>query len=124
MRSRVLQRLLWVAVLGALLAGVLGGAWWWSERRASERQLVFVIPAGTAARQAAGEEVVIFPATITIDRATHDTLVIRNEDTQTVQIGPYRIAPGQRFTQRFFNRGTYELLCTVHTGEQLRIVVV
>lgn len=89
----------------------------------SARELVYVIPAGSAARQAAGEEVTVLPQTIEVRLSEHDTLVIRNDDTQTVTIGPFRIEPGQRFVQRYYNPGVFELDCTVHISQQLKIVV-
>ncbi|MFN3374612.1 MAG: hypothetical protein ACK44M_13710, partial [Chloroflexus sp.] len=65
----------------------------------------------------------IFPSTIVIDLRYHDTLIIQNNDSVEVTIGPFRIVPGQRFVQRYWNPGTYELICSVHQGEQLRIEV-
>jgi plastocyanin len=38
-------------------------------------------------------------------------------------VGPYRIAPGQRFVQRFEGPGTFELICSIHGERGLRIVV-
>ena len=73
------------------------------------------------ARLAAGEQVEVLPQTITLRR--NDTLVIRNDDTQPVQIGPFPIAPGQRFVQQYVDAGTIDLVCSVHQGERLRIVV-
>lgn len=113
-----------VAALVLLVLLVLGGAaWWWSVSSAAQRTITYVVPAGTSARQAAGEEVELFPHTITIDLAHQDTLVIRNDDSESVVIGPYKIEPGQRFTQHFSNPGTYELMCSIHGSDHLEIVV-
>ena len=105
-----------------LLALALGGCGL-LEPGAEARQQVFVIPPGTVARQAAGEQVNILPDTITLTLGQKDTLVIRNEDSQPVQIGPFKIAPGQRFEQQYFNRGSFDLVCTLHQSQQLKIVV-
>ncbi len=102
---------------------VAAGLWLWQATSNQQRQLVFEIPPGTAARLAAGEEVTIFPSTIVIDLRQYDTLVIQNNDSAEVTIGPFRIVPGQRFVQRYWGPGTYELICSVHQGEQLRIEV-
>ncbi|ACL26264.1 cupredoxin domain-containing protein [Chloroflexus aggregans] len=101
----------------------VAGIFLWQATTNRQRQLVFEIPPGTAARLAAGEEVNIFPSTIVIDLRQYDTLVIQNNDTAEVTIGPFRIVPGQRFVQRYWGPGVYELICSVHQGEQLRIEV-
>lgn len=104
-------------LLGALAGCALAGP------DAEARQLVFVIPPGTVARQAAGEQVSILPDTITLTLGQRDTLVIRNDDSQPVQIGPFKIAPGQRFEQQYFNRGTFDLVCTLHQTQRLKVVI-
>jgi hypothetical protein len=96
----------------------------WSEQRAAARQVVFAVPPGTAARLAAGEQVSVLPATITLALDQQDTLIIRNDDTQPVQIGPFKIEPGQRFTQQYFNTGSYDLICTLHASGRLRVIVI
>lgn len=111
-----------VGLAALVLLAVSGAVWWWNTQHSS-RELVFAIPPGTAARQAAGERVEVFPATITLALDRYDTLVIRNDDTQAVTIGPFRVEPGQRFTQRYYNPGTFDLLCTIHQGQRLRIIV-
>lgn len=115
----------------ALLAGTLAlallatgaASWWWLRPSPAERQLVYSVPPGTAARLAAGEDVAVLPQTIMLTLGRRDVLVIRNDDTEPVQIGPFKIAPGQRFEQQYYNRGTYDLICSIHRGEALRIVV-
>ncbi len=116
-RARVIILLATIAMIG------VGGFFLWQATTDRQRQLIFEIPPGTAARIAAGEAVNIFPSTIVIDLRQHDTLIIQNNDSEEVTIGPFKIVPGQRFVQRYWNPGTYELICSVHQGEQLRIVV-
>lgn len=108
----------WLFVL--LLALLLGGC---ANNDAEARKLVFVIPEGTVARQAAGESVNVLPETITLKLGQQDTLVIRNDDSQAVQIGPFKIGPGQRYEQQYYNRGTFDLVCTLHTTQKLKIVI-
>ena len=112
-------------VAAALVATIaLGlGAWRWQEWRAETRQLVFVIPPGTAARLAAGEEQQVLPQTIELELGGQDTLVIRNDDSAAAVIGPYKIDPGQRFVQRYYNAGTYDMICSLHAGARMRVVV-
>ena len=111
--------LLILAIIGLFtLAGAIIYQWY-----GQQRQVVYVVPAGTAARIAAGEHVDVLPQTIELERGVRDTLVIRNDDTQTMQVGPYLIAPGQSYTQRYNSRGTFDMLCTVHPSQQLRVIV-
>ncbi|NWG21991.1 MAG: hypothetical protein HXY39_16920 [Chloroflexi bacterium] len=107
-------------VLGAGIAG----AWYGSQRQEAERRLVFTVPNGSVARLAAGEQLDVLPPTIQLSLRGQDTLVIRNEDVQPIQVGPFKIAPGQQFEQRYYNPGTYDLMCTLHQSQRLRIVVV
>jgi hypothetical protein len=108
----------------ALLILALGGAaWWLSGPSETARQVIYTVPPGTAARLAAGENVEVLPPTISLTLNQHDILIIRNDDTQPVQIGPFKIEPGQRFVQRYYNRGAYDLVCSIHASQRLRIIV-
>ncbi|NJO85084.1 MAG: hypothetical protein HC828_21630 [Blastochloris sp.] len=107
--------------LALLLLG--GGVWWWNTGRTADREVVFTVPQGTADRLAAGETVQVLPQTIELTRGWKDILVIRNEDNQQVTIGPYVLEPGQAFRQRYYSRGTFDLVCSIHPGDQLRVVV-
>ncbi|HMQ30801.1 MAG TPA: hypothetical protein PKD53_08725 [Chloroflexaceae bacterium] len=119
------QRPVAMALAGlALLLGLgLGGLWALREARDAARTYVVRVPPGTAARMAAGEQVEIFPRRIELRLSQHDTLVVRNDDSEPITVGPYRIAPGQRFVQRFEGPGTFDLICSLHGADGLRIVV-
>lgn len=108
-----------------LLAGLLigGAGWLWFQQREEMRQVVYIIPAGTADRIEAGETVDVLPASIELERGVRDTLIIRNEDTRAIQVGPYLIGPGQQFRQRYSSRGTFDLLCTLHANQQMQVIV-
>ena len=110
----------WLLVAGTALA-LISWALYAADRR--QRTLVYTIPVGTAERLAAGESISVFPPEIRLSLARQDTLVIRNEDLEAVTIGPFRIAPGQQFRQQYWSPGTYELMCSIHLTEQVRIVV-
>ncbi len=105
------------------ISGVGAGFWYENQQRNAERFLVFTVPPGSVARLAAGEQLEILPQTIELSLRGKDTLVIRNEDVQPIQVGPFKIDPGQQFEQRYYNPGTYELVCTLHESQRLRIVV-
>lgn len=123
MRTPLARRAIGAVALAVALLAALAGVWWWRGPSEAARQVVYAVPPGTAARLAAGQAVEVLPATINLTLNQHDILVIRNDDTQPVQIGPFTIDPGQRFVQRYYNRGTYELLCTIHADQRLRVIV-
>jgi hypothetical protein len=107
-----------------LLIGLgAGGLWLMSEARAAARTYVVRVPSGTAARIAAGEEVDVFPRKIELKLSEQDTLEVRNDDSEVMTIGPYRVEPGQRFVQHFEGPGTFEFICSVHGGEGIAIMV-
>lgn len=110
-RVLIVGTLLFVISLGA-------GVWWFMQR---EHEVLFVVPPGATASLQAGEALEILPATIVLQK--NDTLIIRNDDSVAVQIGPFPIEPGQRFIRRYMNKGTFDLLCSVHQGEKLRVIV-
>jgi hypothetical protein len=115
--------LLGVAGVIVLGLGIFGLVRWNQHREEQARTLEFRVPPGTAERIAAGETPDIFPSKITLQIGVADILVIANDDSQPVTIGPSRIAPGQRFIQRYYSPGQFDLVCSIHADEQLQIVV-
>jgi plastocyanin len=107
-----------VTSVAVLLLLAAGGFWMFSQ---TPSETTFVIPQNTAARVAAGETVEVLPTEIKLKQ--YDTLIIRNEDSEEVQIGPFLIQPGQSFIQQYKNAGTYDLMCSIHIGENLRVIV-
>lgn len=114
------RRLAIIAVIAVAAIGVAAYAYA-SAGRSNGTAVVYVVPAGTAARIASGESVSILPSTILLRAG--DTLVIRNEDTAPVQLGPFRIDAGQTLSHRYKTAGVYDLECTVHKDGKLTIVV-
>jgi hypothetical protein len=120
-----MKRTISLILIGIVLVSglALAGLWLQHERQEARRSLVVSVPPGTAARLAAGETIELFPQEIRLRLSEHDTLVVRNDDSEPITIGPYRVEPGQRFVQRYASPGTFELLCSLHSDETLRIVV-
>ena len=107
-------------VLVVVLLGLVGC------RAASEtdRQAIYVIQPGSAARLAKGEAVNMLPSPITLNLGKADVLVIQNDDSEPVVIEGIKLAPGQRATQRFYTPGTFELVCAgAGHSETVRIIV-
>jgi len=85
------------------------------------REVVFTIPAGTAARQAAGEQVVVLPTRVGIK--VNQKLSIRNDDDQAVVIGPFFIAPHEVSTYRFSSPRVIEGACDLHPSGRFVVEV-
>jgi hypothetical protein len=122
---RPFQRL---AIALALLAGVLalayGAAWKWESDRAQEHDITFIVPPGTAVRQANGKDDMMLPKQIWLVAGEHDTLIIRNLDDFPVRVGPFKLEAGQQYRQRFRNVGEVQLVCTtMYHEEQMKILV-
>lgn len=116
-------RLISLLSLLFLLGLTLTLLWLQQQRQEAVRSLVVRVEPGSAARMAAGEVLLVFPQQINLRLSEQDTLVIRNDDSEPITIGPYRIAPGQQFVQRYTSPGTFDLLCSIHASGKLRVVV-
>ena len=86
-----------------------------APRPAAERELVYVIPKGAAARAGRDGEVPL-PSTVRLVLGVRDILVLRNDDTVPMQIGPLRLAPGQSYRLPFHQPGALQLACSFHQG--------
>jgi hypothetical protein len=69
-----------------------------------------VIPPGTAALAAGGQDVEFFPEGFTMK--VGETLRIRNIDIASATLGPFVIGPGETLTQRFTQPGDIEGYCS------------
>jgi hypothetical protein len=74
------------------------------------QQVELVIPAGTAERVAAGEAPPSIPATLNF--VAGDTLLVRNEDTVSHQLGPAWAPPGASASLKLESTGQYAYTCT------------
>lgn len=110
------------AVAGLAL---LGGVGWaaLAPIASGSRQQLFEIPAGTAARRLAGEQVDILPQTIRLTLGVKNILMLRNADSAPHIFGPALIMPGQSFSLPFSQASTYSFQCTAHANGQLNIIV-
>lgn len=93
---------------------------------ASPADIVFVIPAGTAAARMRGESVVTIPQQMTLTAG--QTVVVRNDDAAMHYFFYAPIAPGQTFRKTFGQVGSYGysgfLSCSVADFNSLRVDVV
>ena len=82
----------------------------------------YVIPPGTAARIAAGEEIEIVPAELVVE--VGDAIRIVNDDTEDHIVGVFFVAAGETLTQRFNNEAVLEGECSVHPSGAFTLRVV
>ncbi len=82
---------------------------------------VVVIPAGTAQRLAAGEDVALLPDDLSF--RLRDRLVVVNDDRSSHQVGPFVVAPGQRLEKRFSEAATLDGFCSLHTTGRITIEI-
>lgn len=104
-----------VAVVAVVAALVMAGG---GDDGVTHR---YVIPAGTAARLAAGEQVTIMPTRLVVH--VGDTLVLRNNDSVTQQMGPLSVEAGSVLKMKFARRGTIEGTCTMNPEGTAKIVI-
>jgi hypothetical protein len=87
------------------------------------RELVYVIPKGTARRQATGAAVDVLPRELRLTVGVRDVLVLRNEDDATARLGPALLAPGQTYRIPFHAPADFQLSCSVHRDGAITISV-
>ncbi len=81
----------------------------------------FTIPAGTAARLAAGVNVSLFPERLVIDRG--DVIDLVNQDDHDDEVGPFFVAAHSELREAVDRAGTYVGTCTLHRSGRVIIVV-
>jgi len=88
----------------------------------TESDYEVVIAPGTAALADAGQEVEFFPPGFTM--RVGQTLVIRNLDNTTANIGPFTIGAGETLTRQFTDPGVIEGYCSYTDGDRTFFEVV
>lgn len=90
---------------------------------AAPRELVYVIPRGTAARTAAGHDPDVLPARIRLTLGLQDVLMLRNEDVVEQRFGPAMLAAGQSYRLPFRTPAEIPLACSAHRDGRITIIV-
>lgn len=107
-----------VMLIGAALAIVLA----MRGTGTSTGDFEVVIAPGTAALADTGQEIEFFPPGFTM--RVGQTLVIRNLDNATADIGPFTVGPGETLTKQFTEPGVIEGYCSYTDGERTFFEVV
>jgi len=126
-RARAGRRLLIIGGGLLVIVGALVGV----QRFATHYQastsggMEFVIPAGASKDVAVPtiDSAIDIPTHIVFKAGEPAVLTIRNDDSVANRAGPWVIGPGQTYTAKFDQPGTYEYACTVDPTESVTIVV-
>jgi hypothetical protein len=112
--------LIWFTVIVVAMVGVFVA---FSVRgdQDTAKTVTYVVPDGTTARAWRGEVIEIMPPEVALN--VGDTLVVRNEDSQTVTVGPFSVRAGETLSQRFNKPQTLIGECTLSGSGQVKIVV-
>ena len=86
------------------------------------RTVTYVIPPGTNARLANGEDVFDIPEEIILTIGVKDTLVIENQDNVVHTFGLFTILPHTILTKRFTSPRVYQNVCTFHENREMKVV--
>lgn len=87
------------------------------------RTVSYVIPPGTNARLANGEDVLNIPEEIVLTVGIKGTLIIENQDNVVHTFGLFTILPQTTLTKRFTTPRVYQNVCTFHENREMKVVV-
>jgi hypothetical protein len=111
-------------ILALLAAGIAGtGVWYEHQRRNAERYLVFTVPPGSVARLASGEQLDILPQTIELSLRGRIRSSFATRMCSRSRWDRSKSTPVSSSSSVYYNPGVYELICTLHQSQRLRIVV-
>jgi hypothetical protein len=105
------------ALLG--LAAVVGAAV--APLPPGPREIVYVVPRGTATRQAAGQRLDLLPSRLRF--TVGDVLVLRNEDDTPHFMGFVAVPPGKTYRLPLGTPFEIESVCSLHSTGQVWIEV-
>ena len=122
-QSRVLLLAGGLVAIAAILIGVQAFA---AQYEASDTGgMHFVIPKGAAETLDVPtiDSAISIPTRIVFGKGEKAVLTIRNDDTVANRAGPWVIGPGQTYTAKFDEPGSYDYACTVDPAESVTVIV-
>jgi hypothetical protein len=123
-RNVILKRIGIALVLGLVIAWGIAEASFVILREKSDhapQRIELVIPAGTADKVAAGQAVPSIPADIVF--VVGDTLVVKNEDSVSHQLGPIWVPPGTSASLNLDQVNDYSYTCSFQPSRNLGLDV-
>jgi hypothetical protein len=117
-------RIVLVVVIGALLSIALSEVSFLLLKENSDhapQRIELIIPAGTAERVAAGQPIPSIPADMSF--VVGDTLVVKNEDSVSHQLGPVWVPPGASASLALDRESKFAYACSFQTSRYLGLDV-
>jgi hypothetical protein len=124
MNKAILKRVVISLAVGLLLAwGISEGAFQIlrDKNDRAPQQVELVIPRGTAELIAAGQAIPSLPADMVF--VAGDTLVVKNEDVTSHQLGPLWVPPGSSASLTLDQPNSYSYACTFQPSRYLGLDV-
>jgi hypothetical protein len=123
MRKVIIRRVLISLALGFVFGIALSeiSFLFVKETARPPQDVVLVIPAGTSAKVARGEQPPTIPTDMTF--VLGDTLVIKNDDSEAHQLGPVWIPPGASSSLHLDTPQNYVLSCSFQPTQYLGLDV-
>lgn len=88
------------------------------------RDQLFEIPKGTAARRLAGASDDLLPASVRLTLGVQDVLLLRNSDSAAQLFGPVLLQPGQDYRLPFEQASDYQVASSAHASGRITVSVV
>jgi hypothetical protein len=123
-RNAILKRIGISLALGLAIAWIVAEASFVILKDNSDhapQRVEMVIPAGTADKVAAGQAVPSIPTDMVF--VVGDTLVVKNEDTTSHQLGPIWVPPGTSASLNLDTANRYSYACSFQPGRYLGLDV-
>jgi hypothetical protein len=123
-RNSIAARLILAMLIGLLFGVVVSEVSYLFSSNHTTRppqEVDIVIPVGTAARLSSGQVVQNIPSTLQFVEG--DTLVVKNEDTVSHQLGPVWVPPGTSGVLNLDSPSEYSYSCSFESSSTLGINV-
>jgi hypothetical protein len=123
-RREIVKRIILCLLAGFVLGAVITEVSYFLLKTPQDRgpqQIELVIPAGTAEHVAHGEPGPSIPADLTF--VVGDTLVVRNEDAVSHQLGPLFIPSGTSASLHLDTVASYAYTCSFRPGQYIGLDV-
>ncbi|MFN8016826.1 MAG: hypothetical protein U0P45_01750 [Acidimicrobiales bacterium] len=111
-------------LLAVVVVAVIVGAFAAMSAVANHHDAVtktYTVPKGTAQKVYEGKTVDLMPAEVKLQ--VGDSLVIKNDDVETVTVGPFTVRAGETLTQTFRRPQTLIGECAISGSGSIRIEV-
>jgi hypothetical protein len=121
-RKDLILRMLFFIVIGLVAAAIISEVTFRLQGETSSRDpktIMLVIPAGTAAKVAQGQSVLLVGQTYMVG----DTLMVKNEDSVTQTFGPLVIPPGASASMKLDQVGSLSYTCSFQPSKYYGIEV-